>query len=226
MIIGHLSSSLPYREVLKLQERLFDQRIQRRKEGLSLPPDVILLVEHRPVVTLGLHGKITNLNFTVDYLLQSGVDFAEIRRGGDITYHGPGQLTVYPVIDLQRYRLGVKEYVDFLEETVIKTIERFGIEGHRIEGKSGVWVKDKITGEERKICAIGVKCSRHVTMHGFALNVGGNLEGFSYINPCGLGMGVTSISIETGNDVTVEEVRFLIAKILKEMLERRATRLS
>lgn len=208
----------PYEELLKLQTLEFEKRVECRKEESPLPDDLIFFVEHRPVYTLGKHGKIENLIVDEDYLRQNNVSLYHIGRGGDITYHGPGQLTVYPILDMQRYRLGIKDYVSLLEEAVIQTISEYGIEGKRIEGATGVWIKDD--KGERKISAIGVKCSRHVTMHGLALNISSDVSGFQRINPCGFtDKGVTSISIErdmdTDFDEVVEKLKYSLIRLLQ-----------
>lgn len=205
MIVKYFRNA-PYREILEIQEREFQKRVNLRKSGQALPEDLLLITEHLPVYTLGKHGKETNMLVPDQYLDQNGIDFVKINRGGDITYHGPGQLTVYPIIDLQRYRLGVKEYVNLLEETVIRTLSSYGIKGERVEGATGVWI-DVSTPKERKISAIGIKCSRFVTMHGLSLNVGSDLSGFSRINPCGfIDKGVTSLSIECQREIDIMEV--------------------
>lgn len=194
-----LRRSLSYSEILNLQTSEFEKRIECRKNGIPLPEDVVFFVEHRPVYTIGKHGDPSHLLLSKERLESLGTEYVEIGRGGDITYHGPGQLTVYPILDLQRYRLGIKEYVSILEETVIRTIKDYGIAGERIEGRTGVWI-DRGRASERKICAIGIKCSRYVSMHGFALNVGPDLHGFAGIIPCGLPQGVTSISLEAAQN--------------------------
>lgn len=194
-----------YEEVLKMQTALFEERVECRKNGIPLPGDVVMFVEHRPVYTLGRHGDASHLLLDPQTLRERGIEFVNIGRGGDITYHGPGQLTVYPIVDLQRLGLGVKDYVTLLEETVIRTVAEYGVKGERIEGLTGVWI-DKGRSNERKICAIGIRCSRNVAMHGFALNVGKDLSSFSGIVPCGLAKGVTSISLEAGYDVELDEV--------------------
>lgn len=200
-----LPPGLPYSRVLAIQQEEFQRRIDLRRESKQLPQDVVFYVEHNPVVTLGFHGDVSHLVSSSEDLAKNGIEFIKTTRGGDITYHGPGQLTVYPILDLQRLCLGVKQYVSLLEQSVIDTISKFGIKGERIEGRTGVWIgKDSPT--ERKISAIGIKCSRHVSMHGLALNVGADLSGFSNIVPCGLSKGVTSISREIGRQVTVSEV--------------------
>ena len=141
----------------------------------------------------------------------------KVNRGGDITYHGPGQLVVYPIIDMANFGVGVKEYVDLLEEVVIRTVGEFGITGERLEGATGVWL-DAHTPRARKICAIGIKCSRYVTMHGFALNVNTDLNYFNYINPCGfVDKGVTSIAKEVGAEIPVAEVKTIVKRYFEEL---------
>ena len=213
MKVSFLPNGLSYGEVLDLQLKEFNTRVERRKENLPLPEDLVLFVEHAPVYTLGLHGKDANLLLDSESLREKNIEYFKINRGGDITYHGPGQLTVYPIIDLQRYNIGVKEYVDTLEGIVIDAIAAFGIKGERIEGRTGVWV-GKGSPRERKISAIGIKCSRHVTMHGFALNVGPDLSNFLGIVPCGLSQGVTSVSAEVGKAISVDDVKFTVWEIL------------
>lgn len=212
-----LPSGRPYAEVLGIQLREFSERIACKRDGRPLPEDVVFFVEHSPVYTLGRRGLSSHLLLSEVDLRARGIEFVEIGRGGDITYHGPGQLTVYPILDLQRLRLGVKDYVALLEDAVIESIARFGIRGEKIPGRTGVWI-GKGTPAERKISAIGIKCSRFVTMHGFALNVGPDLSPFSGIVPCGLSQGVTSISAETGRVVAVADVIPLVAEVLSRSL--------
>ena len=215
-----IRQSLSYEEVLNLQKLEFNKRIQCKKNGLSLPGDVVFFVEHRPVYTLGRHGLSANLLLSEEQLKQKGIEFKQIERGGDITYHGPGQLTVYPVLDLQRYRLGVKDYVNLLEETVIRTLQDYSLKGERIEDKTGVWITDSGLNP-RKISAIGVYCSRYVTMHGFAFNIGDDLSYFRGIVPCGLSLGVTSLSHELNRTVKIDEVEDSLWKNLRHLLQLR-----
>lgn len=197
---------IDYRAAWELQKKLFNAAVEGKRNGTPVPDDTLLLVEHNPVLTLGKHGKVGNLLLNEADLGRRGIECIRIERGGDITYHGPGQLVAYPIIDLERYQLGVKDYVNLLEETVIRTIARYGIKGERVEGASGVWI-GKGTPTERKICALGVKCSRFITMHGLALNVNTDLDAFSMINPCGFtDKGVTSIARETGHQTDLREV--------------------
>lgn len=205
---------LPYRDALERQTVLFQHLIDLKREGTDTAGEErLVLVEHPPVFTLGRHGHAENMLRQLP-----GVELVKIARGGDITFHGPGQLVAYPVIDLQRHHLGVKDYVHLLEETVIRTIAEYGIKGERVEGATGVWI-DKDTSCERKICAIGVKCSRFVTMHGLALNVNTNLEYFHAINPCGFtDKGVTSLRQELAREVPVPEVKAIFARTFNSLL--------
>lgn len=205
---------LPYRDALERQTALFQHLIDLKREGTDTAGEERLaLVEHPPVFTLGRHGHAENM---LRHL--PGVELVKIARGGDITFHGPGQLVAYPIIDLQRHRLGVKDYVHLLEEAVIRTIAEYGVRGERVHGATGVWI-DKGTPRERKICAIGVKCSRFVTMHGLALNVNTNLDYFRAINPCGFtDKGVTSLRLELDREVSMPEVKALFASTFNSLL--------
>ena len=157
---------VPYREAWELQKSIqADVITDKNREDTE---EHLLLVEHPPVFTLGRHGHAENMLVSEDALAAKGIEFVRIERGGDITFHGPGQLVAYPIIDLQRHHLGVKDYVNMLEEAVIRTIAHYGITGERVDGATGVWIDKGLPGE-RKICAIGVKCTRFVTMHGLSL---------------------------------------------------------
>ena len=195
------------------------------RETLGVLPEagVILTVEHPPVYTLGKSGHPENLLVPKAALEALGARFFHIDRGGDITFHGPGQLVCYPILDLERIGRGLKEYIDALEEAVIRTVRCFGIEAGRIAGASGVWLGEGVTphgvGRPRKICAIGVRASRYVTMHGLALNVSTDLGWFSRINPCGFtDRGATSITAECRSEIRMERVRELLVNFLSEIL--------
>ena len=198
----------------------------RKTDGAAIPAEdagTILLVEHPPVYTLGKSGRAENLLIPKAALEAMGAKFFHIDRGGDITFHGPGQLVCYPILDLERLGIGLRAYITALEEAVIRTVARQGIEAGRIDGASGVWLGKGVTpggkGPVRKICAIGVRSSRYVTMHGFALNVSTDLAWFSRINPCGFtDRGVTSILSETGRNVPMEEVKRSVVELLSEIL--------
>lgn len=178
----------------------------------------VLLVEHSPVYTLGKSGHAENLLVARESLEAMGAQFFHIDRGGDITFHGPGQLVCYPVLDLERLGIGLREYIGALEEAVIRTVGRYGIDAGRIDGASGVWI-DPAGKRPRKICAIGVRSSRYVTMHGFALNVTTDLEWFTRINPCGFtDRGVASIASETGSNPPMQEVKRAVVEELAAAL--------
>ena len=206
-----------YREVWELQERLLE-KVKAEKAGNKIPENHLLFVEHDPVYTLGKSGNEANMLISAIQLRAKHAEFIKVDRGGDITFHGPGQLVVYPVIDLESFGLGVKDYVDRLEEVVIRTIASFGIQGFRLAGATGVWLATG-TPQERKICAIGVRSSHFVTMHGLALNVNTDLRYFSYIHPCGfMDKGVTSLQKELGCEVPMEEVAGRVQNELSELL--------
>lgn len=190
---------VPYAEVWGLQHEL----LRARQSGAI--PDVLMLLEHRPVVTIGRSGDRAHVLMPAETLAARGVDLFEIERGGSATYHGPGQLVGYPIIDLRGLGQDVGRYMRTLETTVIETLEAFGIVATRKHGYPGVW-----TGEA-KICAMGVAIKRRVTMHGFALNVTTDLGGFEVINPCGLGRPVTSMAAALDRHVDMGEVRRIYA---------------
>lgn len=195
-----------YREVWDYQEALLEEVKKAKFESLPVVHR-LLLVEHPPVYTIGRSGNEANMLLSGLQLRARQAELIRVDRGGDITFHGPGQLVGYPVFDLESFGWGVKEYVNNIEEVVIRTLRHYGINGARVAGATGVWI-DAGTPAERKICAIGVKCSRYVTMHGFALNVNTDLNYFSYIHPCGfVDKGVTSLEKETGRKIDMEDVK-------------------
>ena len=222
---------MDYKTCWDLQQELFDAGVARKRTG-PIPVPVpgaddaddagtVLLVEHPPVYTLGKSGHAENLLVNQEALEAMGAQFFHIDRGGDITFHGPGQLVCYPILDLERIGIGLREYIDTLEEAVIRTVAEYGIAAGRIAGASGVWI-DPEGRRPRKICAIGVRSSRFITMHGFALNVSTDLEWFTRINPCGFtDRGVTSIERETGRKAPMGEVKSLVVKFLSEILNVR-----
>ncbi len=215
--------TVPYAEAWERQEVLFNSKIQAKMRG-EKPSCDFILVEHLPVYTLGKHGKASNMLLSEEALRNIGAELYHIDRGGDITYHGPGQITGYPIFDLEQLGIGLKQYIYNIEEVIIRVLAEYGISGFRIEGATGVWVKSshepfamshepnpqnmQFSTQLNKICAIGVRASRYVTMHGFALNVNTDLRYFSYINPCGFtDKGVTSLQKELGREVSMEEVK-------------------
>ena len=211
--------TMEYEACWRLQQELFDAALARKAAHLpATTAGELLLVEHPPVYTLGKSGKSENLLVTEQYLASLGATFFHIDRGGDITFHGPGQLVGYPILDLEAIGIGLRDYIDTLEEAAIRTVRHYGIEAHRSQGASGVWL-DAGTTRMRKICAIGVRSSRFVTMHGFGLNVNTDLSWFEKINPCGfVNRGVTSIQKETGRPIPMEEVKGLKTNHLSELL--------
>lgn len=177
-------------------------------ENPEQPEQALILCEHPHVYTLGKSGEMENMLIGEEFLKSIGAVFYKTNRGGDITYHGPGQLIGYPVLDLEGLGVGLKEYINLLEETVIRTVGDYGIRGMRSEGATGVWLEPGAGKGLRKICAVGVKSSRYVTMHGFALNVDTDMRYFNYINPCGFtDRGVTSIKDELGEAPEMRDVR-------------------
>jgi len=194
---------------MSLQEKLV---AMRQHDEIA---DQLLLLEHPPVITLGRGGDAANLLAPAEALQRQGVRFFETTRGGDITYHGPGQLVGYPILHLGEGRRDIRRYVTAIEEVLIQTVAEYGIEAERVEGRRGIWV-----GNE-KIAAIGVRIARWVTSHGFALNVNTNLEHFRLITPCGLhGTGVTSIAKKIGRDVALDDVRAIVAQKFADVFER------
>lgn len=179
---------------------------------------VILFCEHPHVYTLGKSGDEHNLLINNDILKRINTSFYKINRGGDITYHGPGQIVGYPIIDLDSLNLKIRDYVSMLEESIIKLLSDYGIEGTRSAGATGVWLNERVSGSKRKICAIGVRVSNHVTMHGFALNVNTDLDYFRYINPCGYtDKAITSLSDELGRQLDVAEVKTKLKSRIAEI---------
>lgn len=212
--LGRVEYSAAWEE----QKQLFNALLAAKQQGGDAS-QVLLLVEHPHVYTLGKSGHASNLLVDDLFLRQIDATYFRTDRGGDITYHGLGQLVGYPILDLERLGVSLKEYIEAVEEGVIRTIAEYGIIGGRLEGATGVWIEAD-TPRARKICAIGVKASRYVTMHGFALNVTTDLRYFSYINPCGfVDKGVTSIEKETGLKPGLEEVARKFAVHLGNLLQ-------
>ena len=172
----------------------------------------LLLCEHPPVYTLGKSGHLKNLLITEMEMEENEIEFFKINRGGDITFHGPGQLVGYPILDLEKFYTDIGRYLRALEEVIILTIAHFGVKGERSNGETGVWIDAQIKGRERKICAMGVRCSRWITMHGFALNVNPDLSYFENIIPCGIvDKKVTSLQSEINSPVSMDEVKKVLA---------------
>ena len=209
---------IKYKQAWDLQEELFLEVLDAKIRNAATRPQYLLFCEHEPVFTLGKSGDKHNLLITEQICKAKNIDFHPINRGGAITYHSPGQLVAYPIIDMEQFKVGVKLYIWKLEETVIQTLKDFGIESGRSENASGVWIDAEIPSKARKICAIGVKTSRFVTMHGLALNVNTDLDYFNYINPCGFtDRGVTSIQKELGQKVDFQKVSDRMARAFEEV---------
>ena len=197
-----------------LFERTVDQKLINRKtpERAEETTDHLIFVEHPPVFTLGKSGKEAHLLVDQARLQEEGIDYHPVNRGGDITYHGPGQIVGYPILDLDHYFTDIHKYLRYLEDVVIKTLAEYGLTAGRSDGETGVWL-DAGTPLARKICAMGVKASRWTTMHGFALNINTSLKHFGLIVPCGISdKQVTSLHLELGREVNLEEVKDRLKK--------------
>lgn len=210
---------IDYKQAWDFQEELLKEAVDlkisnRKNETDFIPKQHLLFCEHRHVYTLGKSGAQENLLLDEAYLQDIDAQFYKINRGGDITYHGPGQLVMYPILDLEQFFTDIHKYMRYLEEAVIKTLAHFQITATRYEGLTGVWI-DAETPRARKICAMGVKCSRWITMHGIALNVHPDLGYFGNIVPCGIqDKAVTSMAQELGRQISIQEVQEVL---LKEM---------
>lgn len=213
-----------YKDTWEYQEELFqsiiDVKIDNRKNNLTTKTsNYFLFVEHPHVYTLGKSGDMSNLLLNEEQLTQKGATFYKINRGGDITYHGPGQLVGYPILDLDNFFTDIHKYLRFLEDVIIKTLAEYGLKAEISEGETGVWL-DVGTPFARKICAMGVRTSRWVTMHGFALNVNANLGYFDNIIPCGIkGKAVTSMEAELDKKIPLDEVKEKILKHFSELFK-------
>ena len=214
-----------YKATWEYQEDLFkaivDLKIKNRREETAIPtPNYLLFVVHPHVYTLGKSGDLSNLLLSEKQLEEKGATFYKINRGGDITYHGPGQIVGYPILDLENFFTDIHQYLRFLEEVVILTLADYGLDCSRSEGETGVWLGVG-TPFARKICAMGVRASRWVTMHGFALNVNADLGYFDHIIPCGIrGKAVTSLQVELGvSQVDLVEVQQKICKYFTQLFD-------
>ena len=225
-----------YKQVWDYQESLLQDNVRIKTEAKRLMESLaageitagegpvtanyLLFVEHPPVYTLGKSGHIENVLIDEDSMHQKGIQFYRTNRGGDITFHGPGQIVGYPILDLERFYTDIGKYLRNLEEVIILTLKRYGIQGDRSPGETGVWVEPGVKGRERKICAIGVRCSRWITMHGFAFNVNTDLDYFGNIVPCGIqDKQVTSLEKELGGPVPIEEVKHEVRRRFEEVFD-------
>ena len=206
----------PYKQVWDYQEQLLKQNVDIKMKNRELSENEtplstqhhLLFVEHPPVYTLGKNGNEENILISEDELQKKRIEYFQINRGGDITFHGPGQLVGYPILDLDRFKTDLGWYLRSIEDVIILAMAEYGIIGGRSKGETGVWIDTDIKGKERKICAIGIKCSRWVTMHGFAFNVNTDLSYFNNIIPCGIvNKKVTSLETELGKKVDMQEVK-------------------
>ena len=216
-----------YKETWDYQADIFNRLVENKKPltgvGESVQnilPGTLIFVEHPHVYTLGKNGSEKNLLLDLIQLKAKDASFYRIDRGGDITYHGPGQIVGYPIFDLELLKIGLKEYIYRLEEAIIRTVDEFGLTASRLEGGTGVWLDPEVPGKARKICAIGVKASRYITMHGFAFNVNTDLTYFNNINPCGFtDKGVTSLQKELGVSQDFESVKRKVKKNLQGVFD-------
>jgi lipoyl(octanoyl) transferase len=199
--------NMQYKEAWDYQEALLQQNVQAKADATGTK-HYFLLVEHPPVYTLGKSGKEEHVLIDEEERKQRDIEYFRINRGGDITFHGPGQIVGYPVLDLELFFTDIGRYLRSLEEMIILTLADYGVKGERSPGETGVWIDPGVKGRERKICAMGVRCSRWITMHGFALNVNTELSYFNHIVPCGIqGKQVTSLEKETGRTLSMDEVK-------------------
>jgi lipoyl(octanoyl) transferase len=204
----------------KLLKEIVDLKILNRRNDTQQPtPNYFLWVEHPPVITLGKSGAVDHLLLNEKQLQKHGIEYYKTNRGGDITFHGPGQVVGYPILDLENFFTDIHKYLRLLEETVILTLKEYDLKGVRSPGETGVWL-DAGTPFARKICALGVKSSRWVTMHGFAFNINTDLAYFDYIVPCGIqGKGVTSLKAELKKEISLIEVKEKLAKHFQNLFE-------
>lgn len=222
---------MPYQQAWDYQETLLSKIITQKLEiirqiGKQEPTtdNYLLFVEHPHVFTIGKSGSEDNLLANYVQLQAKNAEFIHTNRGGDITYHGPGQIVGYPILNLDYFAKGIRDYISKLEEAIILCLKHFEIDGHRLEGATGVWLDPQVAGKARKICAIGVRVSRGVSMHGFAFNVNTDLSYFSLINPCGFtDKKVTSLQAELGYGIDINEVKMVLKQKLEEVFHMNLT---
>lgn len=223
---------ISYKDAWELQTRLLEEKSALKIHNRNLAeeeaepiPNHILLCEHNHVYTLGKSGSEENLLLGLGELGGNGIEFFKINRGGDITYHGPGQLTGYPILDLEQFFTDIHKYMRYLEDVMIRTCAHYGLDTGRIDGLTGVWVDWRTPGTARKICALGVHMSRWITMHGFGLNVNTDLSYFDHIVPCGItDKGVTSLARELGRDLDLMEVKAVVLDQFAQVFGVKITR--
>ena len=214
--IGKLSFSDAWQYQEKIFKKIIDQKVQNRKLNEKIPTkNFLILTEHNHVYTIGKSGQISNLLIDKDELIKREIEFFKINRGGDITYHGPGQIMGYPIFDLDNFFTDINLYLRKLESVIINTLETYNLTGFTIKGETGVWVKDK-DGLSKKICAFGIRASRWVTMHGLCLNVDPDLSFFDHIIPCGIkNKGITSLKQLKKGDIDINEVKSRLVENFK-----------
>jgi lipoyl(octanoyl) transferase len=216
---------IDYKEAWDYQESLFEKIVEakhqrREKKTDVLTPNYLLFCEHPHVYTIGKSGNESNLLINEEMLTRRGAALYKINRGGDITYHGPGQLVGYPILDLDNFNLSIKSYINNLEEVIIRTLKRYDIHSSRSDGATGVWLDVENPVKARKICAIGVRTSHWVSMHGFAFNINTDLSYFEHIIPCGIqGRSVTSLQHELGKKLDMSEVKNFVLKEFEEVFD-------
>lgn len=219
---------IDYKSAWDLQEKLLFENVAVKTAARSTDRDMdplaiptvhhLLFCEHLPVYTLGKSGDLSHILISDNEMKEKGIAFFHTNRGGDITFHGPGQLVGYPIMDLEKYYTDIGKYLRNLEEVMILVMSEYGLKGERSKGETGVWIDPGIKGRERKICAMGVRCSRWITMHGFAFNVNTDLEYFSHIIPCGIEhKSVTSLQKELGRSMDMDEVRKKLMRRFEEV---------
>jgi lipoyl(octanoyl) transferase len=221
---------MDYQSAWDYQEELLAKNVEIKSlkwrnedENIATETDTthhLLFVEHPPVYTLGKSGKIEHVLISEEERKKNDLGFFRINRGGDITFHGPGQIVAYPILDLEKFYTDIGKYMRNLEEVIIRTLAEYGLPGHRSPGETGVWLDPGIRGKERKICAIGIRCSRWITMHGLAFNVNTNLDYFSNIIPCGIvNKQVTSLKKELGTEMDIDEVKYKVRKNFEKVFD-------
>ncbi|MBQ9253411.1 MAG: lipoyl(octanoyl) transferase LipB [Bacteroidales bacterium] len=211
---------IDYSKALDLQTKMFNEKVLKKLNLEKDIPQDFIVCEHSNVYTIGKHGKDKNLLIDEKFLNKIGAEVFHINRGGDITYHGQGQITGYPIIDLDALNLGVREYIFLIEQMIIDVMGEYSIVCERLEGATGVWL-DSHSSKARKICAIGVKVSRGITMHGYALNVNTDLNYFNYINPCGfVDKGVTSMQKELNKELDIQQVKHQLYEKFLELINK------
>ncbi len=214
---------MEYKAAWDLQEKLLHENVAVKSDSNSNSADTthyLLFTEHPPVYTLGKSGNKSNVLMSDEELAANNISFFHINRGGDITFHGPGQIVGYPILDLEKFYTDIGRYLRNIEGVIILTLADYGLKGDRSKGETGVWLDPDVPGKERKICAIGVRCSRWVTMHGFAFNVNTDLSYFNNIIPCGIAnKQVTSLSKELGREMDINEVKEKVKRNFERIFE-------